>query len=600
MDASDSVSASVAVVDLVAAMPQPAAVLDKDGQASFANDGGRELLNKIADERDATQNLALLIGRCRLLKTASRGRLKLKGLPQVLVQQGTSTDTNSHSGPQCFDVQIVPVSGESEQALFFANEVTAEINLATALSASRELYRDLVSCSSDFAWETDANGAFIFVSKRGALGYTAQELNGRIANEMICPGPEEDRSDTCLSPFTSDEPVQDAEFWLMGKSGHDYCMRMTSLPVFDKKGRKRGVRGAGRDITELRQKETKLTINRKRSNAIAAIVDAMNGILDPAETLAATAQSILSSTQAYRCYIYRTHGEQFVTTEGYCTEAAFGHGPLLGRSVLAGPEIENLATHLQRAAKQNERLVSILIGEWQFVADFTYHGGKINGAIVISRPANQQPFRSDVMTILRAISDQAGIGIAQVNQSEELQQLSRNDTMTQLLNRRAFLEQAEVSRYHHIRHKRRGAILYLDVKNFKHLNETLGHQHGDAVLIAIARTLKSNVRQSDLVARLSGDEFGIWLAETAGGGAKSKANDLLKCITQSNDKTLSETELDIRIGIAEFDPETYESVTELLERADRARQEAKTNKHGNICISRAYEIELENEVHEVA
>jgi len=598
--ADDPVAAAISVSDLVATMAEPAAVLDRDGLPQFANDPGRHLLAKIADERAATQDLALLIGRSRLLKSASTGRLKLKGLPQVLVDQGASQETDSHSGPQSFDIQIVPVSADSEQSLFFAKEITAEINLATALSASRELYRDLVSCSSDFAWETDAHGSFIFVSKRGALGYSPQELNGRPADEMLCPAPGDSETHCSQSPFTTDEPVQDKEVWLEGKQGQKFCMCITSIPVHDKTGRKRGVRGAGQDVTELRLKETKLAASRKRNDAISQIVDAMNGALDPADTLAAAAQSILNSTQAYRCYIYRTQAGRFVTADGYCTEAAFGHGQLRGRSVLAGPEIENLATHLQRAAKNGDRLVSILIGEWQFLADFTYHGGTINGAIVISRPANQKPFRSDVMTILSAISEQAGIGIAQVNQTEELQTLSRNDTLTRLLNRRAFLEQAEVSRYHHIRHKRRSALLYIDVKNFKQINETRGHEQGDSVLMAIARLLKTNVRQSDLVVRLGGDEFGILLAETAASGAKAKAEDLLSGIHQSDDRALRETEAELCIGIAEFDPETYESVIELLERADRARQEAKTNPLKSVCISRSYEVEHENEEHEVA
>lgn len=599
-EAYDPVSTSIDVADLVTTMAEPAAVLNKDGLPQFANEPGRQLLDKISGERAATQDLALLIGRSQLLKSASTGRLSLKGLPQILVDQGASTDTDGHCGPQSFDVQIVPIRASHEQCFFFAKEITAEINLATALSASRELYRDLVSCSSDFAWETDAHGSFIFVSKRGALGYSAQELNGRNADEMICAAPGNLGEDQLSSPFTTDEAVRDREFWLEGKNGQKFCMSMTSIPVHDKTGRKRGVRGAGQDVTELRLKETKLAANRKRNDAISQIVDAMNGTLDPFETLNAAAQSILNSTQAYRCYIYRSQSGRFVTTDGYCTEAAFGHSQLRGRSVLAGPEIENLATHLQRAAKHNERLVSILIGEWQFLADFTYHGGAINGAIVISRPANQSPFRSDVKTILRAISEQAGIGIAQVNQTEELQTLSRNDTLTSLLNRRAFLEQAEVSRYHHIRHKRRSAMLYIDIKNFKQINESLGHEQGDAVLIAIARLLKANVRQSDLVVRLGGDEFGIWLAETAGGGAKAKAEDLLNSIHKSDDRALRDAEVEVCIGIAEFDPETYDSVIELLERADRARQDAKTDQLKNVCISRSYEIENESEEHEVA
>ena len=80
------------------------------------------------------------------------------------------------------DVTGAPAASQPE-----TQESTAalERNLRAALADSRQRYEDLVEISSDFAWETDADGAFAFVSPRGALGYTAGALIGRIAASLV-------------------------------------------------------------------------------------------------------------------------------------------------------------------------------------------------------------------------------------------------------------------------------------------------------------------------------------------------------------------------------------------------------------------------------
>lgn len=99
--------------------------------------------------------------------------------------------------------------------------------------------------------------------------------------------------------------------------------------------------------------------------------------------------------------------------------------------------------------------------------------------------------------------------------------LSRTDALTKLANSRAFYEEAERMVSRSRRHRRALSLAYVDVDDFKKVNDSLGHQGGDKVLQAIAGVLQAAVRSGDLVARLGGDEFAILLEETDQDGARS-------------------------------------------------------------------------------
>lgn len=100
------------------------------------------------------------------------------------------------------------------------------------------------------------------------------------------------------------------------------------------------------------------------------------------------------------------------------------------------------------------------------------------------------------------------------------QELSRVDPLTTVLNRRGFYEALEKERVRTLRYQHPITIAYLDLDNFKKVNDSLGHAIGDELLIQVAATLRSNLRRSDVVGRLGGDEFALILPETNANGAK--------------------------------------------------------------------------------
>ena len=82
-----------------------------------------------------------------------------------------------------YECVVLPI--DAERALVLARDETYNLNVRQALFESRQRYRDLVVISSDFAWETDANGVFVFVSPHGAMGYSAEDLVGHHPIEFV-------------------------------------------------------------------------------------------------------------------------------------------------------------------------------------------------------------------------------------------------------------------------------------------------------------------------------------------------------------------------------------------------------------------------------
>jgi diguanylate cyclase (GGDEF)-like protein len=158
----------------------------------------------------------------------------------------------------------------------------------------------------------------------------------------------------------------------------------------------------------------------------------------------------------------------------------------------------------------------------------------------------------------------------------ELQRLARIDTLTGLANRRQFDELLEQSLARHRRAKRPLALIFLDIDHFKRINDSHGHGAGDAVLKEFASRLLQSLRETDVAARLSGDEFVVILDGLATRDeAVGVANKLLQAIREPmavGDRTLDVT---ASMGLAWLDGSVEIDAKALMVRADRALYRAK-------------------------
>ena len=129
---------------------------------------------------------------------------------------------------------------------------------------------------------------------------------------------------------------------------------------------------------------------------------------------------------------------------------------------------------------------------------------------------------------------------ALVRRIEELEQrlaqaeaLAERDPLTGVLNRRGFMRALEQAIAFADRYQEPAAVVFLDLDGFKAVNDGYGHAAGDAVLKHVTRILMSNVRESDSVGRLGGDEFGVVLARAAPDEAIRKGEALAALISET-------------------------------------------------------------------
>ena len=94
-----------------------------------------------------------------------------------------------------------------------------------------------------------------------------------------------------------------------------------------------------------------------------------------------------------------------------------------------------------------------------------------------------------------------------------MRHMAHHDSLTGLPNRRLFVEIAQIELAQARRSRKKTAILFLDIDRFKEINDVLGHEIGDTLLVEVSSRLKDQVRGSDMIARIGGDEFNIMLPE---------------------------------------------------------------------------------------
>ena len=169
-----------------------------------------------------------------------------------------------------------------------------------------------------------------------------------------------------------------------------------------------------------------------------------------------------------------------------------------------------------------------------------------------------------------------GLDITEREEAERnLAWLADHDPLTELINRRRFQIDFQQILAWNQRYRHQGALFFFDLDQFKYINDTSGHQAGDAMLRVVANALRRVIRDSDVLARLGGDEFALVVPETDAEGAIRLADRILEA--------LSEIELPVRgrshrisasIGIALF-PDHGSNIQDLMANADLAMYQAK-------------------------
>lgn len=452
-------------------------------------------------------------------------------------------------------VEWTAITLAAGQHVLIGRNISLERNLQEVLTDSRDRFRDLVELTADLAWETREDGTFTYIVGGKSLGYKPEELLGKRARDFLLRQPMIGYPDY----FETENIIEKQEAHMRRADGSLARVLFSARPIRNAAGDRRGARGICRDVTEELNQQDKLAQVQRRDRLIAEFVKSLREAQQAKTALEIAAREICEALNASGCRIYNLDGQ-------HSLQMAIESGMALPEAVNAYNR--RLQSENTRAPLQEALNSAALMGT------ATMQGSQLNGAIWVWRPTERGgEWNETDQQLLSEVADHLGIVIAQLDYQEKLRVLSECDGLTKLLNRRTFMEKLST--------KLGGpgsgsALFYVDLDNFKAVNDTHGHQRGDLVIKKLADILHHTARPSDLAGRMGGDEFVLWVDGINRQDAETLAKRLVGISTELRPLSASpEKQLGVSVGVAVVKPGETIRTAQLMEKADTAMYTAK-------------------------
>jgi two-component system cell cycle response regulator len=264
--------------------------------------------------------------------------------------------------------------------------------------------------------------------------------------------------------------------------------------------------------------------------------------------------------------------KEMLSSEGYtCETATTGEAALdklrknLFEIVLADIALPGMTGfQLSEQAKSlcSDTAVIIMTG---YIDDFSYDSAIEAGAAdFIKKPFTLKELKARIEHVRMNARIQ-----------ERQRAIAITDELTGLYNRRGFFTLVE-QQFRLARRERHGIyMLYADLDGLKAINDALGHRHGDMALMDTAKILRDTFRESDLIARIGGDEFVVLPIGTTGSSVEKTVARLEENVNRHNLEARRKYKLSLSFGVAYYDPGHPCSIDELLAKGDRLMYEQK-------------------------
>ena len=431
-------------------------------------------------------------------------------------------------------------------------DISERKQIEDALEENREKYRAL----SEAAFES------IFISEKGKcleqnaraeemFGYSLAEAVGRMGTEWIAV---DDRARVMQNMISGYELPYEVNG--LRKDG-------STFPAI--------VRG------KMMQYKGRLV----RVTAMVDITD--RKLAEEAQRIAATAfesQQGIAITNAHRVILRINRA--FTDITGYGADEAVGQTP---RLLSSGRHDAAFYAAMTESLESN--------GNWQGEIWNRRKGGE-----VYPEWLNISAVRDDAGRVTHYVAIFSDIS-ERKSAANQIQHLAFYDSLTGLPNRRLLMDRLEQALTASARHHRRSALLFVDLDNFKMVNDTLGHQQGDLLLEQAAKRLSNCIREGDTAARLGGDEFVVMLedlSETdleAATQAEAVGEKILASLNQLYHLGDGSYHVTPSIGITLFDGQQQEAAAEPLKRSELAMYRAKSAGRNGICF---FEPQMQDQV----
>jgi len=247
--------------------------------------------------------------------------------------------------------------------------------------------------------------------------------------------------------------------------------------------------------------------------------------------------------------------------------------------------------HLHRLGQTEEKSVGKGFGEFHSAEETKLFMEKVDKAINTGKSSTYtyKSFRNDryFMQTYSPLESESGeiIKVTIISNEvtkikkmeEQMLKASMTDELTGLYNRRGFFALAEHNFKMIKRSNNKSYLLYIDMDNLKKINDNLGHNEGDAAIVATSKILKTTYRDTDIIARVGGDEFIIFPVETSEASYESIVSRLQRNLDIYNTSKL-DYKLSLSVGVALISAESSCDIDELIAQADESMYESKQNK----------------------
>ena len=477
------------------------------------------------------------------------------------------------------------------------NELTA-VTLETQKNI-HELYRSeerfslAMRGANDGLWDWNLETDEVYYSPRwkSMLGYGEQELEYKLSTWANLVHP--DDKDTVLKKvqdyIAGRNKSFEVEMRMRHKNGREVIVLSRAFLVTrESDGKPIRLVGTHVDITERKKAEA---LNDKTS----AILE-MIAIGRPAsEIYDAIALLYESRHPGMRCSMLELsenkllHGGAPSLPKEYC-DAVHGleNGPSVGScgtSTFTGQRVlvENIETDPKWKDIKHHALPHGMRCCWS--EPIKDSSDKVLGAFGMYYDHTALPNQEELNDLVSA-ARLAGIVMERDQYQKRIQTLAYTDELTGLANRTAFFQHIEEVTKAFSRHHRRFGLLYIDLDDFKGVNDSLGHDAGDILLKTIATRLVFTCRETDFIARLGGDEFCILIEEIEGDYAANVAKRCLEAISQPIEIYTRKLIPACSIGIAYY-PDDGENLSALLKAGDISLYAAKENGKNQFAFYKA-------------
>jgi diguanylate cyclase (GGDEF)-like protein len=438
--------------------------------------------------------------------------------------------------------------------------------LQGALLESRQRWRDLVNLSADLAFETDAWGRLTFITPDPVLGWSANALVGQPASILLADEP----ANIGFNPFAPPAPIRRRRAWLRRPTGQAVCLAFAAAPLLDPQGRVVGARGVGQDVTEQDGYDAAVAAALRRGEVVDHILWRMRQEVLAPRMMQAALEALNTAMGAEGCMVTDASDPTNILHQIATPPAAVLHTV----TSLLGARFDDAI----QTTSEDGRGVLICLSQTRFGDP---------AALALWRAADRRGWDADELVLASSATGIVRVILEHEAIQREMARQARTDPLTGLLNRRAFMDEMARRIDRLDREAQPGTLMFIDLDNFKDLNDTAGHDAGDEALCLTASLLRSTVRPTDLVARLGGDEFALWMD----GADDLTAAERAESLRINGPRILGEVaggtgpRLSMSIGIATRWPGADEELETLLHRADQAMYQVKRTGRGHWRVS---------------